>query len=151
MIIGFFADRCGPCRCIPGFERAAQSHREIEFGRVDTRVQLALAERFQLAANPSVLVVRNGEVVASHAGPLSDEDLEQLIADAGSDRELSTLDAVPLVRPQDMAPRAPSRAANGRQLSSGLATARIETTQPSTAAVAPAASTRGVVIRPGQA
>jgi len=86
MIIGFFADRCGPCRCVPGFDRAAAQDGEIEFGRVDVRTQFALAERFQVSVNPTLLVVRDGAVLARHTGPLSDPGLEQLIADARSAR-----------------------------------------------------------------
>lgn len=170
MIIGFFADQCGPCRCIPGFERAALSHAEIEFGRVDTRVELALAERFQLTANPTVLVVRDGAIVARHGGPLSDQGLEQLIAAAGSGSELPVPEATPPVHPygtvapartQPAGTRRPNPSvapAGGTQPTAPAAPARTPParttparTAPASAAPAPAAvPSGGVVSRPTQ-
>jgi thioredoxin 1 len=61
------------------FEAAATRHPDIVFGKVDTEAEPGLAAAFQISAIPTLLVMRDGIVLAAQPGALPATALDQLI------------------------------------------------------------------------
>lgn len=85
MVVDFWATWCGPCRKIgPYIEQLAEKYDgQVIVGKVDVDENDDLAMRFAVRNIPTVLFIKNGEVVDKQIGaaPLSmlEEKLQKLL------------------------------------------------------------------------
>ena len=76
MVVDFWAAWCGPCRAMaPQFERAAELRPQYRFAKVDVDAEPTLAGAYAVRSIPTLLVLRDGEPVASQAGVVAAEQL----------------------------------------------------------------------------
>jgi len=70
VLVDLWATWCGPCRMVsPALQKLATEMADhLKLVKVDIDRSPALAQRFQVQAVPTLLIMRNGEIVARRSG-----------------------------------------------------------------------------------
>ena len=69
VLVDFWASWCGPCRMVaPILAEIAQERPDIKVCKVNVDEQRELAEQFQIVSIPTLIVVKDGQVVARASG-----------------------------------------------------------------------------------
>ena len=81
VLLDFWAEWCGPCRMIaPIIEEISQEYgAAIKVGKVNVDDEQELAVKFGIMSIPTVLLIKNGKVVAKSVGYRSKDDLCDMI------------------------------------------------------------------------
>lgn len=69
VLLDFFATWCGPCRMIaPTLEEIAAEREDIKVCKIDVDAEPELAAKYQIASIPTLLVIKDGNVVNQSLG-----------------------------------------------------------------------------------
>jgi len=80
VLLDFWATWCGPCRMIaPMLEEIAAEREDILVGKIDVDSEMELAVQFGIVSIPTLIVMKNGEVVNKAVGYMSKSNIEALL------------------------------------------------------------------------
>ena len=80
VLIDLWAPWCGPCRMMaPVIDEIAESAEGFKVGKVNVDVQMEIAASLRVRSIPTLVVFKNGEVVAKSIGVQSKEEVLKLL------------------------------------------------------------------------
>lgn len=83
VLIDFWAEWCGPCKMIgPVIEAIGEERSDVVVGKVDVDTNPELSFKYKVRSIPTVIVLKNGEVVAKKVGGTSKANYEKMLAEA---------------------------------------------------------------------
>ena len=84
VLVDFYADWCGPCKMMmPVVEKMAESYDgKIKIGKLNVDENNAIAAKYGVMSIPSFMVFKNGEVVNSQTGAMSQSALAKMLDEA---------------------------------------------------------------------
>jgi thioredoxin 1 len=81
-VVDFWAEWCGPCRMItPIIEELSKQYddSEVLVGKLNVDHNPEVSSKFGIRSIPTILILKDGEVVDKHVGVISKPALEQKI------------------------------------------------------------------------
>ncbi|XP_070264079.1 thioredoxin, mitochondrial [Myotis yumanensis] len=78
VVVDFHAQWCGPCKILgPRLEKVvAKQHGKVVMAKVDIDDHTDLAIEYEVSAVPTVLAIKNGDVVDKFVGVMDEDQLE---------------------------------------------------------------------------
>lgn len=82
VVVDFYADWCGPCKMMSPVidELATEYEGKVKIGKVNTDENRAIASKYNIMSIPTIIFIKDGEVVETTVGALPKQVLEQKIA-----------------------------------------------------------------------
>lgn len=81
ILIDFYAPWCAPCKMIaPVVEQIAQEHSDIKVLKINADNSQALMAKFGIRGIPTLLLMNNGERVATQVGAVSVSQVKNFIS-----------------------------------------------------------------------
>ncbi len=81
VVVDFYADWCGPCKMMSPIidELSGAYEGKVKIGKVNTDENRAVASKYSIMSIPTILLIKNGEVVEKVVGALPKDMLEEKI------------------------------------------------------------------------
>ena len=71
VLLDFWASWCGPCRMVsPIVDEIAEERKDIKVGKINVDEQMELAAKFGVMSIPTLVVMKNGEIVNQQIGAI---------------------------------------------------------------------------------
>jgi len=76
VLLDFWAEWCMPCKMfLPIVEEIANEESSIKVGKVNVDSEMELASKYQIASIPTLVLIKNGEVLTRIVGMKSKEEV----------------------------------------------------------------------------
>ena len=81
VLLDFYADWCGPCKMMsPIIDQIAEETEDVvKVGKVNTDENMELSEKYEIMSIPTIMVIKNGEIVKKFIGLTSKEEIMEAI------------------------------------------------------------------------
>ena len=81
VLLDFYADWCGPCKMMaPVIEQISEEIGNIaKVGKINTDENIGLAEKYEIMSIPTIMIIKNGQVVKRFLGVTPKDEIIKYI------------------------------------------------------------------------
>jgi len=80
VLLDFYADWCGPCRMVsPLVDEIAEENPQFLVGKINVDSEPELAQQFGVVSIPTLVVLKNGEIICQSAGARSKQQILEML------------------------------------------------------------------------
>ena len=80
VLLDFYAEWCGPCRMVsPIVDKIGEEHPEFFVGKINVDEEEELARAFEVRNIPTLVVLKNGQIVEKAIGVRTEEQLISML------------------------------------------------------------------------
>ena len=80
VLLDFYADWCGPCRMVsPLVDEIAEENEQYLVGKINVDEEPQLAQAFGVTTIPTLVVMKNGQIVKQSAGARPKEQILEML------------------------------------------------------------------------
>ncbi len=80
VLLDFYADWCGPCRMVsPLVDEIAEENNQYLVGKINVDEEPQLAQAFGVTTIPTLVVMKNGQIVEQSAGARPKEQILEML------------------------------------------------------------------------
>ena len=85
-VVDFWAEWCGPCRMVgPIIEELAKEYDgKVIVGKLDVDANHEVSMKYQIRSIPTILILKDGEIIHKHVGVATKQSLVQKIEEAAA-------------------------------------------------------------------
>ena len=82
VLIDFWAEWCGPCKILgPVIDEVSGGYDNVKFTKLNIDENPQTAPKYGIRGIPTIMIFKNGELVATNVGVLTKSELEKFIND----------------------------------------------------------------------
>lgn len=82
VVVDFWAAWCGPCQMFASiFENFAKENKDVFCVKVNVDESPKVSKEFQIMSIPTILFIKNGEVVKKQVGVISKDIIKKIISE----------------------------------------------------------------------
>lgn len=84
VVLDFYSEYCGPCKMLSkDLDELSKDFLDLKFEKLNINENYELTEKYNIMSVPTLVVLKNNQILASYIGYKGKEDLKRFLSEYG--------------------------------------------------------------------